>query len=216
MTLGIEAILFDAEGIVVDTETLWDREQEEFLQRRGFPYDRARLKPLLTGRSLVEGVRILQEELGFGGDTGDLARERRRIARALFTGEVRWVDGFPEFFERVRERFKTAIATAMDPDLLRLADERLGLSARFPGTIVTLSDVGGRGKPDPALFLCAAARLGVLPPRCLVLEDSPHGVEAARRANMRCVALTTTYAPETLRGADAIVGSFAEIELADS
>ena len=58
----IDTIIFDGEGIVVDTETIWDKGQEEFLRRRGFVYDRERIKPLLTGRSLAEGVEVKKQE----------------------------------------------------------------------------------------------------------------------------------------------------------
>jgi HAD superfamily hydrolase (TIGR01509 family) len=208
----IDAIIFDAEGVVVDTEPLWDRGQEEFLRRRGCAYDRDTLKHLLTGCSLVEGVRVMQREFGFGGDAEALARERKAIVRDLFAQEARFVEGFPEFFERVREQYKTCIATAMDEELLSLVDGHLGLGALFPGTIFTLAHVGNRGKPHPDLFLHAARRLGSLPETCLVIEDAPHGVKAARQAGMRCVALTTTYDPEKLGEADAIVNSFAEID----
>ena len=82
----------------------------------------------------------------------------------------------------------------------------------FEMVTVTLSDVDHRSKPDPALFRFAAERLGVPPQYCLVIEDAPRGVEAAKRAGMACVALTTTYDPGKLQQADAIADSFAEIE----
>ena len=70
----IDTIIFDAEGIVIDTETIWDKGQAIFLQRRGFVYDRERIKPLLTGRTLAEGVEIMRQAYRFDGDTEALAR----------------------------------------------------------------------------------------------------------------------------------------------
>ena len=65
----IDTIIFDGEGIVIDTESIWDKGQEIFLQRRGFVYDRDRIKPLLTGRTLAEGVEVMKQVYRFEGDT---------------------------------------------------------------------------------------------------------------------------------------------------
>lgn len=211
----LEAILFDCEGVIIDSETIWDRGQKEFLRRRGCVYDRARTKPLLTGRSLAEGVMVMQEQYGFGGDVEEQARERQEIVRGLFATEVSFIDGFREFFEEnVRGHYRTCIATAMVEDLFKLVDDRLGLSRLFDGRVYFLSHVGGRSKPNPDLFLYAAAELGTPPESCLVIEDAPHGIEAARRAGMKSVGLATTYEKALLREADQVVESFEEIDLA--
>jgi HAD superfamily hydrolase (TIGR01509 family) len=209
----LDTIIFDGEGIVVDTETIWDQGQQEFLDRRGLVYDRDRIKPLLTGRSVLEGVAIMQREYGFAGDPQALASERIEIVRELFRRDVKFIDGFQAFFQRVCERYKTCIATAMDEDLLDIVDRRLGLSRLFDGRIFTLADVGHRSKPNPDIFLYAAARLHSQAGNCVVIEDAPHGIEAARRAKMRCIALTTTYGRERLRAADLVVDGYAEIDL---
>jgi HAD superfamily hydrolase (TIGR01509 family) len=204
----IDTIIFDGEGVVVDTEGVWDMGQEEFLHRRGFVYDRERIKPLLTGRSLVEGVEILQHEYGFDGDPQEQARERAEIVRELFETQVGFVAGFERFFESVREDYKTCIATAMDPALLAPLDRKLGLSERFGGRIYTLDDVNYRSKPHPDLFLHAARELGSTAAQCLVFEDAPHGIEAARRAQMLCVGLTTTYTEDQLGEADIVLSGY--------
>ncbi len=209
----IDTIIFDGEGVVVDTETIWDQGQAEFLRRYGQVYDRDRIKPLLTGRSVAEGVRIMQHEYGFSGDVESQARERVAIVRQLFRDETGFIAGFREFFEGVRNRYQTCIATAMDPELVQLVDQRLGLSALFGGRIFTLADVGQRAKPNPDLFLYAAARLATAPEHCVVIEDAPHGLEAAKRAGMRSIALTTTYNRSLLAAADLVVDSYAAIDL---
>ena len=210
--MNIEAILFDAEGVVIDTEEVWDHGQRVFLGRRGLVYDRERIKPLLTGRSLVDGARVMQRELGFPGDPKALAVERLEIVRELLVEEARFMEGFPAFFESVRGCYRCCVATALERSLLAAVDRKLGLSELFDGQLFSIADVGNRSKPDPALFLFAAERLWVRPERCLVIEDAPNGVEAARRAGMRCVGLASTYRSEQLAAADWVVDSFAEIE----
>lgn len=209
----IDTLIFDAEGIVVDTETIWDKGQAEFLQRRGFHYDRERTKPLLTGRSLAEGVEIMKRMYGFEGDTAVLARERADIVRDLLAHETKFIEGFPEFFQFVCGHYKTCIATSMEPELLKGVDRRLGVSELFEGRIYTLADVDFRSKPNPDIFLYAAARLGSDPKSCLVIEDAPHGITAAKRAGMKCLAITTTYRREKLLEADLVVDEYAQIKL---
>jgi HAD superfamily hydrolase (TIGR01509 family) len=210
----IDTIIFDAEGIVIDTETIWDKGQAIFLQRRGFVYDRERIKPLLTGRTLAEGVEVMKQAYRFDGDTEALARERADIVRELFMHETTFIDGFLPFFATVRDHYKTCIATAMDQELLKLVDQHLNLSTLFENRIYTLDKVGFRSKPNPDIFLYAAQQLGSAPKNCVVIEDAPHGIDAAKRAGMRCIAISTTYDAGKLQLADLIVNAYAEIDLA--
>jgi HAD superfamily hydrolase (TIGR01509 family) len=210
----IDTIIFDAEGIVIDTETIWDKGQAIFLQRRGFVYDRERIKPLLTGRTLAEGVEVMKQAYRFDGDTEALARERADIVRELFMHETTFIDGFLPFFATVRDHYKTCIATAMDQELLKLVDQHLNLSTLFENRIYTLDKVGFRSKPNPDIFLYAAQQLGSAPENCVVIEDAPHGIDAAKRAGMRCIAISTTYDAGKLQLADLIVNAYAEIDLA--
>lgn len=207
----IETIIFDAEGVVIDTEPMWDKAQEEFLRRRGVAYDRAKLKHLLSGCDALKAIEITKAECGISGDTRLLSEERMELVRRQLEERVEFIAGFMEFFQRVRPAFKTGVATAMAAELLEIADRRLHLSELFGGNIFALTVLGLRSKPHPDIFLHAASQLGSKPENCLVIEDAPHGVEAARRAGMRCIAITTTYDREKLRGAERVVNSFAEI-----
>lgn len=209
-----EAILFDCDGVVLDSETIWDRCETEFLRRRGIAFDVERTKPLITGLGQRAGVLLLQDQYGVAGDPDDLVRERLEIIQELFEREVRFTEGFPEFYEQeVRGRYATCIATSMPEELFAVADRRLDISRFFEGRVYFPSHVGGRAKPEPDIFLYAATQLGAPPGRCLVLEDSPRGIEAARRAGMAVIGLATTHDRAMLTGADRVVSSFAEITL---
>jgi beta-phosphoglucomutase len=208
----LDTVIFDVEGVVVDSEKLWDLAQHDFLARRGIPYDRAAIKHLLAGTAAEEGMRTLQRVLDLPGDPRELAAERKMLVRSRFA-DADYVPGFREFFDAIAGEYKTCVATAMDPELFQVVDDRLGLSELFAGKVFTLNDVSGRGKPAPDLFLHAAAQLRSSPRSCVVIEDAPSGVEAAQRAGMRCIGLTTTFEPDLLAGADLVVPSFAEIDL---
>ena len=209
----IDTIIFDGEGVVIDTEGLWDDAQQDFLGRFGKQYDRAKVKHLLAGRSIIDGTRVLKEEFQLPGDPEDLAVARVESARRHFNA-VDFIPGFREFFDEVSPRFKTCLATSMDPDLFRGVADYLALRQLFDGRVFTLDVVGGRGKPAPDLFNFAASTLGSHPQSCVVIEDSPNGIEAAHNAGMACIGLATTFAPSVLRGADLLVESFTEIDVA--
>lgn len=209
----IDAIIFDGEGVVVDTEPLWDEAQEQFLRRRGRRYDRKRIKPLLTGKSLADGTAVLMRLYGLEGDVGMLSRERLGLVLELVRHKIRYVKGFQDFFEKIRYTHKNCLATSMANELLQAVKQRLNLSQLFDERIYTLEDVGYRSKPDPDLFLYAAKQLSSKPSSCVVIEDSPLGIRAASRAGMKCYALTTTYSKNELKEADVIVRSFDEIRL---
>jgi beta-phosphoglucomutase len=108
-----------------------------------------------------------------------------------------------------RAGFAQAVASSAPPENVAYLLDVLGIRGAFEA-IVTGADVR-RGKPDPAVFLLAAERLGVPPARCVVVEDAVVGVEAARAAGMRCVAVTTTSPPDQLRQADLVVDSLTEL-----
>ncbi|MFC1636154.1 HAD family hydrolase [Planctomycetota bacterium] len=209
----IDTIIFDADGVVVDTENLWDKAQEKFLRRRGLVYTREKMKPLLTGTSLEVGTRIMKQEYGLQGDAETLSRERAEIMMDLLEYNVEFIDGFWGYFEKIRSRYKTCIATSMAEDLLRIIDRQLDLFELFDGKIFSLADVGYHSKPNPDLFLYAVRQLESKVENCVVIEDSPHGVEAAKRAGIICIALTTTYDREKLTTADIVVDSYSEIDI---
>jgi len=96
---------------------------------------------------------------------------------------------------------------------LEIADQRLRLSELFNGNVFSVAEIGYVSKPNPDIFLYAARKLNSQPEHCLVIEDSPHGIEAAKRAGMRCIALTTTYTRDKLAQADLVVDSYSQIDL---
>lgn len=210
----ITTIIFDADGVVTDSEKIWDAAQVEFSRRHGIPYERDKLKPLMAGRSQTEAIEILKAEYGVLGDLQALTEERIQLVKSEFAKGVEFVSGFLEFFQRIRADYQTCIATSMPEELLAIVDSRLKLSKLFGDRIFSLIAVGYRSKPNPDIFLHAAEQLGAEPASCLVIEDAPHGVEAACKAGMKCIGLTTTFDRQTLSRADSVVDSFAQIDLA--
>ncbi|MCJ7804772.1 HAD family phosphatase [Patescibacteria group bacterium] len=209
----IDTIIFDLEGIVVDTESLWDKDAEIFLKRRGFVYEREKSKHLITGTSLEEGVEIMKKIYGFDGDKHQLALERIAIVKELFKQEIKFIPGFEDFLDKVKNIYKVCIATGLIKELFEIIDEKLKISNLFNDHVYSISDVKRVGKPSPDIFLYAAKKLNSKPQNCLVIEDSPNGIEAAQRAGMKCLVITTTYRRDKLQKSDYLVDSFEEIDL---
>lgn len=208
----VAALIFDCDGVVADTERLWDVAGYEFLGRYGVAYDRDALKPQLTGRSMRDGVTLMRERYGLARPLDELIEERTGIIVDLLRSGAEYMDGFLPFFEQVRVSHRVALATGLTDRLLAALDERLRVRELFAGVVVTSSMVAN-AKPAPDVFLAAADLLGVDPAGALVVEDAPLGIEAAKNAGMRCVAITTTYDASLLDGADQVVASFEEIDL---
>jgi HAD superfamily hydrolase (TIGR01549 family) len=212
----IEAILFDAEGVVVDSEAIWDKGQILFLEKRGIKYDREMVKPLLTGQSMIDGVKVMKALPGYEnliGNDEELAQERMDIVQELFKIQIEFIPGFKEFHNQIKNKYKNCIATAMNRQLLKDVNGKLNLESLFGGNVFSIEDVGGKSKPDPAIFLYSAKKLGINPKNCLVIEDAPHGISAAKNARMYCVGINTTYPMDKLKKADQLVSSFDQIKI---
>lgn len=206
-----DAIIFDLEGVVLDTEPLWDKSQLEFLRRRGRVYDRAKTKHLLGGKTLAEGAEIMMAQYGFSGNADELAKERSEIMDLLLRTELKFIPGFESFYASVKGKYKTAVGTSMRRELLSIASERTRILELFANHVYSIEDVNNISKPNPDVFLYAARKINASPQRCIVIEDMPNGIEAAKRAKMRCIALTTSIDASKLSEADAVVDSYEQL-----
>lgn len=210
----IDAIVFDAEGVVVDTEPVWDATQMEFLRRRGLDFDRAALKPLMAGRTGLQSMEVLKEHLGLPDRVEDMLAERNALFTDILGDTVRFIDGFEEFHARVVEAgLAVAMATSMHREALQRMDRTLNVVNMFAGRIVTGDDVA-RSKPDPEIFLKAASLAETTATHCLALEDTPLGLQAANAAGMHTIGLCTTFGPAELSGlAHIVADGYAEAAL---
>ncbi|NML44684.1 HAD family phosphatase [Ramlibacter sp. G-1-2-2] len=191
------AFIFDMDGTMVDSMPAHARSWEWFRQRHGLDMPVDEILRRTTGRNGAECVREL-----LGADVPEdraweLVGEKEAVYREIFAEEFREVAGFTAFASQARGRgLKWAVATGGDRHNLAFVLDRLHLQADADAR----GDMGLPGKPDPAIFLEAARRLGVPPPDCIVFEDAPFGIEAAARAGMRAVAICTTHPAAELAG----------------
>ena len=212
----MQAFLFDLDGTLIDSMPHHHQAWVIWHARHGLRIDEAGFFAATAGRSNPE---ILADLLPHADavEIAALADEKESLYRELAAGSLALVPGAQQFAAAARAAgLRLAICTASTPSNMALAFDLLGVD-RWVDTVTSPAD-GLRGKPHPDIFLEAARRLQVDPARCLVFEDAPLGIEAARRASMRAVALTTTLPASAFASFDtlrAIAPDFGPLDLAD-
>jgi len=210
----IKAIIFDAEGVVVDTEILWDKSQDVLLGRRGLEYDRDYLKPRMAGQTLLQGAELMVDYYNLDEQPSAIEQERKDLIHDLFENEIHFIHGFVPFINNLNgSPLKKSIATAMNKTLMVKVEKKLRLEQYFGNHVYYIEDVGNKSKPEPDVFLFAARNLGVNSSDCIVIEDAPHGIEAANRAGMFSIGLVTTFSHDHLKNANFIADDFEKLLL---
>ena len=209
-----QAFVFDMDGTIVDNMAFHLDSWLAFFARRGLQLDADEFFRATAGRQGGEIMRAYLGEHLSDEEVGLLNHEKESVYRELYAPHRRTVEGFDALLERAKGAgVKLAVATAAPPANIEFTLDGLDLRRHFDA-VVGAADVA-RGKPHPDVFLKAAERCGVAPEHCIVFEDAPLGVEAARRAGMRCVVLTTTLPPSAFTAFDnvsAIVRDFSELK----
>jgi len=197
-----ELVIFDCDGVLVDSEKIAVRIDVAMLADLGWPMAEEEVVERFVGRSYADMGRDIAEHLGRPLPEG-WNEPYRQLYREAFDRELTPVDGIVEALDALT--LPSCVASSTSHGGLRHTLGLTGLYERFAGRIFSATEVA-RGKPAPDLFLHAARTLGVEPRRCVVVEDSRYGVEAARAAGMRafgyCGGLTRG---EWLAGADTVV-----------
>lgn len=203
---GLAAVIFDMDGVIVESEPLWSQAESELLARRNLRFA-PELKNRLMGLGSLEAVNTLRKYYRLQEPAAELLEERIQIIARLFRESLQPVPHALELLEAVREEgLRTALASSSPKLLIDMVFEKFGIASLFD--CVLSGDQVRRGKPDPDIYLAAARQLQVAAEKCLVIEDAPRGVDAARAAGMRCLAITTTATEWELRRADQVVHGF--------
>ncbi len=192
------AVLFDLDGVVIDTTELHYRVWTEFARERGHTPTRAELLAT-NGRRADETIRAWLGSAEFDDQTlATLTAARETHFNRLLASEpISQVAGVKAFVAAlIAARIPRAVATSAVPANARLSLARVGMEETFDA-VITAADVRN-GKPDPEPYLKAAAKLNVPATRCLVIEDSISGIKAAKAAGARCLALATTFPRDAL------------------
>ncbi|MEW2416543.1 HAD family hydrolase [Streptomyces sp. NPDC046866] len=202
MIKPIELVIFDCDGVLVDSERIAARVQVALGAELGWPLTEDEVVDRFIGRSHA----AIREQIAarLGEDTAAVWAERfEELHREAVDAGLAPVEGLPEALDGLG--LPTCVASSGSHDKMRHTLGRTGLHARFAGRIFSATEVP-RGKPAPDLFLYAARQMGVDPAACAVVEDSRPGVEAARAAGMRAFGYAGGLTPaERLAGRDTVV-----------
>ncbi len=207
----IEAVVFDLDGVLLQSEEVWDAVRERYVRERGGRYD-AQVQRAMMGMSAPEWSRYLHEEAGVPGEPEAINRDVVELMLEAYRRELPLLPGAVEAVRRTAAVFPLALASSSNREVFEEVLRLAGLTDCFRATVS--SEEVERGKPAPDVYLEAARRLEVAAARCTAIEDSHAGIRSATTAGMRVVAIpNASYPPdeEALRLADAVVHSLADL-----
>lgn len=186
--MPIQAILFDLDGLMVDSEPLAKQAWRMLLARYDHSLDQGTVQDLFGLRS-ADSVRLVQERFSLPLSAEQVASQQKEIFRSLLQeGTLRTMPGLSDLLQAIDARgLIRAVATSSGRDWASFALDAIGAGQGFAAVIT--SDLVRNGKPAPDIYLAVARALSLPPEACLALEDSPAGVQAAKAAGMRCVAV---------------------------
>ncbi len=207
----IEAVVFDLDGVLLDSEQVWDAAREELARVRGGRWhEQAQLD--MMGMSSREWSQYMHDVIGLPEPPEEISREVvRRLAR-LYREHLPVLPGAREAVERLAARRPLGLASSSNRELIDLALELLDVAHLFRATVS--SEEVPRGKPAPDVYLEAARRLDVEPTHAAAVEDSANGIQAAKAAGMRVIAIPNEHFPPgrgALAQADLVLRSLEEL-----
>jgi HAD superfamily hydrolase (TIGR01509 family) len=208
----VEAVVFDMDGVILQSEEVWDEVRERYVRERGGRYD-AEVQRALMGMSSTEWSRYLHEHAGVADEPEAINEEVVRRMLETYRGRLPLIDGAVDAVRRIGERWPLALASSSNRPLIDAVLEVAGLSRWFRATVS--SEEVARGKPAPDVYLEAARRLGVEPTACAAVEDSHGGIRSAKAAGMRVVAIPNpSYPPDddALSLADVVLPTIRELD----
>ena len=207
----IEAVVFDLDGVLIQSEEVWDAVREAYVRERGGRYD-DEVQRAMMGMSSTEWSRYLHEAAGIPDEPDEINAEVVRLMLAAYRDHLALIPGAVEAVRRLAARFPLGLASSSNRELIDTVLEVAGLAQYFTATVS--SEEVARGKPAPDVYLEAARRLDVAPERCAAVEDSHSGIRSAKSAGMRVVAIpNASYPPdeEALTLADVAIRSLDEL-----
>jgi len=207
----IEAVVFDLDGVLVDSDHIWHEVREGLARERdGNWSDDA--EAAMMGMSSTEWSRYMHDVVGLSDPPEEISDEVVRRMRQRYAEELPLIDGAADAVRRLAGSFRLAVASSANRALIDAVLAQAGLTRYFDATVS--SEEVARGKPSPDVFLEAAHRLGASSDQCAVIEDSANGIRAAHAAGMRVIAIPNRRYPpaaDALALADVTLESIAAL-----
>jgi HAD superfamily hydrolase (TIGR01509 family) len=209
--VSVTAVVFDLDGVLVDSEQLWDRARRELVEERGGVWHEDATRAMM-GMSSPEWSRYLHDELQVDLEPAEISAAVVAKLEQLYREQLPLLSGARAAVLALAQRWPLGLASSANREVIDLVLELAELEDLFAATVS--SEEVPRGKPAPDVYLEAARRLGVAPTDCAAVEDSTNGLRAAAAAGMRIIALPNrTFPPaeDALQLADVVIGSLDEL-----
>ncbi len=207
----IDAVIFDLDGVLIDSEHVWDEVRAQLADERGGRRHPGAQADMM-GMSSVEWSRYMHDVIGLSEPAAEINREVVDRMLERYRNDLPLIDGAVAAVERLAGRYRLAVASSSNRPLIDAVLESAGLASRFEVTVS--SEEVERGKPAPDVYLEAAKRLGLPSGRCAAVEDSGNGLRSAHAAGMRVIAIPNRRYPppaEALALGDVTLRSIAEL-----
>ena len=207
----IEAVVFDMDGVLIDSEQVWDEVRRELAEERGGRWSERAQRDMM-GMSSTEWSRYMHDVIGLRESPDEISAEVVRRMLARYAEGPPWLPGALEAVRRMAGRFVLGLASSSNVELIRAVLEAGGVAGLFRATVS--SEEVARGKPAPDVYLEAARRLDVPPERAAAIEDSEAGIHSARAAGMVVVAIPNPHFPpgdDALAQADVVLDSVSSL-----
>lgn len=210
----ISAVVFDLDGVIVDTEQVWDEVREQFVAESGGRYSKT-AQVAMMGMSSSEWSTYMHDELGLEQTPAAINDEVVKRMLGRYRAGIPLIDGAVDAIHELVRSYALAVASSSNRALIDAVLDAAGIAGAFAVTVS--SEEVRRGKPNPDVYLEASRRLGVAPGSCVAVEDSANGIRAAHAASMHVVAYPNRHYPpdaHALELVDAVIGSLAELPAA--
>jgi HAD superfamily hydrolase (TIGR01509 family) len=207
----IQAVVFDLDGVLIQSEEVWDAVREAYVRERGGRYDEE-IQRAMMGMSSTEWSRYLHDAAGIPDAPEEINAEVVRRMLSAYEAELPLIDGAQDAVRRLAAEFTLAVASSSNRPLIDAVLRAAELEPYFDATVS--SEEVAHGKPAPDVYLEASRRLEVEPTHCAAVEDSHGGIRSAKAAGMRVIAIPNpSYPPdeESLAQADVALDSLADL-----
>jgi HAD superfamily hydrolase (TIGR01509 family) len=204
------AVVFDLDGVLVDSEGVWDGVREELAHERGGTWHPGAQRDMM-GMSSPEWSAYMHDRIGLAERPGEINRIVVERMLERYAAGPPWIPGALEAVHRIAASFPLGLASSSNRELIDAVLDAGGLAGLFRATVS--SEEVARGKPSPDVYLEAARRLRVDPATCVAIEDSHNGIRSAKAAGMTCIAIPSPRYPPgaAVREADRLLGSIDEL-----
>jgi HAD superfamily hydrolase (TIGR01509 family) len=208
---GFEAVVFDLDGVLIDSEHVWDEARRSLARAHGRQWPDTASRDMM-GMSSPEWSRYMHDVVGLAESPEEISAAVVRRLQDVYRRELPLLGGAVAAVERLAARWPLGLASSSNRELIDLVLELSSLGRFFRVTVS--SEEVARGKPAPDVYLEAAKRLGVGPEECAAVEDSENGIRSAKAAGMRVLAVPNPRYPpreDALAQADVVLESLAEL-----